>query len=106
MRIRRNYWFVPALAILGIVLAVVLFHYTQTFWQRRDRIAEVMSVRVPAAGCGRLVIVLFTVLVLVTFVIGIIVVGIGFVGFGIRNDRPSRARIRLRTDRSADARRV
>lgn len=26
------------------MLAVVLFHYTQTFWQRRDRIAEVMSV--------------------------------------------------------------
>ena len=30
------------------MLAVVLFHYTQTFWFRRDRIAEVMSV--PAAG--------------------------------------------------------
>ena len=25
------------------MLAVVLFHYTQIFWQRRDRIAEVMN---------------------------------------------------------------
>lgn len=69
-----------------VAFSAALAWYPAIIPTKASAVAEVMIVRVPAAGCARLVIVLFTVLVLVTFVVGVVVVRFGFVRFGIRND--------------------
>lgn len=48
MRIRRNYWFVPALAILGIVLAVLNF-YMKSKQKPRDEVLVIDPKEPPPA---------------------------------------------------------